>query len=169
MLWQILGKEVVFVGKHISSWHRAHFPLELLAPPECVQIVHPHPCYRSRCHQNQPQQRGVRGLKDLIHHVHEGTWCIWVQIAWLAIQTTLPLSWRLFSIHPRVWCEFDDIYLIVILLMALLSTHMHQDPSFFGVSRASTTHGLILSWMCPFCNNSSTFSFNISCSLGLIR
>ncbi|PRQ22220.1 hypothetical protein RchiOBHm_Chr6g0247871 [Rosa chinensis] len=47
-------------------------------------------------------------------------------------------------------------YLIVILLMALLSTHILHVPSFFGVKSTGTAHGLMDSRINPFCNNSST-------------
>ena len=40
-------------------------------------------------------------------------------------------------------------YLMVIFLMARLSMHIRQVPSFFGTNMAGTTQGLILSWLTP--------------------
>ena len=60
-------------------------------------------------------------------------------------------------------------YLMVILLIALLSTHMHHEPSFFDMRRALTTHGLVLSLNNPLvissltCHCSSSFSFGLIC------
>jgi len=59
-------------------------------------------------------------------------------------------------------------YLIVILLMARLSTHILHDPSFLGVYSASIAQGLKLSRINPFCNNSHTCLCNSACSLGFI-
>jgi hypothetical protein len=39
----------------------------------------------------------------------------------------------------------ENLYLIMILLMAQLSIHIRQLASFFGVSKAGTTHELKLS------------------------
>lgn len=44
----------------------------------------------------------------------------------------------------------ENRYFTVILLMAQLSTHIRQLSSFFGVSSASTVHGLMLSHINPF-------------------
>ena len=40
-------------------------------------------------------------------------------------------------------------YLMVMLLKALLSMHMHQVPSFLGTNKAGTAHGLMLSRTYP--------------------
>lgn len=60
-------------------------------------------------------------------------------------------------------------YLTVILLIARLSTHMRQDPSFFEIRRAGTAQGLRLSSMWPLRRRSSTWRHNSPCSNGLIR
>ena len=56
-------------------------------------------------------------------------------------------------------------YLIVILLIAQLSTHICHDPSFFSVSRARIPQGLELSQIKPLVSNSSTCLFNSACSV----
>ncbi|EOY33325.1 Uncharacterized protein TCM_041283 [Theobroma cacao] len=47
-------------------------------------------------------------------------------------------------------------YLIVILFMARLSTHILHEPSFLGANKAGQAQGLLLSRTRPFSNNSST-------------
>jgi len=54
-------------------------------------------------------------------------------------------------------------YFIVILLIAWPSTHILQDPPFFGVKSARTAHGLKLSCTNPFSKSSSTFLAILSC------
>lgn len=75
-----------------------------------------------------------------------------------------PPSWSSRSLIRRIrkW------YLIVILLMAQLSTHILQLSSFFGVNRAGTTQGLILGWIWPFFSSFSIRWCKISYSCGLI-
>ncbi|KAK4549009.1 hypothetical protein RGQ29_032769 [Quercus rubra] len=58
-------------------------------------------------------------------------------------------------------------YFTMILLMAQLSTHILQVPSFFGVKSARTTEGLILSQKNPFLISSSTCLCNLACSVGV--
>jgi len=41
--------------------------------------------------------------------------------------------------------RIENLYPIMILLMARLLTHIHQLPPFFGVSKAWTSYGLKLS------------------------
>ena len=60
-------------------------------------------------------------------------------------------------------------YLIVILLISQLSTHILQLPSLFGVNKARRAQGLRLLQMFPRANNSSTCFFSSSCSRGFIR
>lgn len=47
-----------------------------------------------------------------------------------------------------------NLYLIVNLFMAQLSTHNLQDPSFLGANKVGTTQGLKLGCICPFVNKS---------------
>jgi len=59
--------------------------------------------------------------------------------------------------HPTylpIW--IGCLYLIVILLMALLSTHILIFPSFLGTNKASTAQGLKLSLTIPLASDSST-------------
>jgi len=63
---------------------------------------------------------------------------------------------------------FYYLYPTMISLTTQLSTRIHQLPSFFGVSKIGTTHGLKLSWIIPFFNNSSIFSLKISPTFELI-
>jgi len=51
--------------------------------------------------------------------------------------------------------------LTVILLMAQLCTHMHQLPSFLGVNRVDTTHGLMLSLIYLLLSSLSTWHCKI--------
>jgi len=60
------------------------------------------------------------------------------------------------------------LHLIVILLMALLSTHILILPSFWGTKRAGTTHGLKDSRIKPFSYNSSTCLWISIVSFGFI-
>ena len=60
-------------------------------------------------------------------------------------------------------------YLIVILLIARLSTHIYHDPSFFVVSRVGTPQGLKLSRIKPLVSNSSTCLFNSACSAVMVH
>ena len=50
-----------------------------------------------------------------------------------------------------------NLYLIVILLMALESLHILQVPSFFGIKNISTKHGLRIYMISPLSNNSFTW------------
>lgn len=63
--------------------------------------------------------------------------------------------------------DMGYLYLIVILLIAWLSMHMHHAPSFLGVRRAGNAHGLILPLTKPFLIQ-SVILCNSSCSKGLI-
>jgi len=56
-----------------------------------------------------------------------------------------------------------NLYLTVIRLMAQLSTHILQLPSFFGMNNAGTTQGLKLYLIKPFCINSSTCLLSSAC------
>ena len=60
-------------------------------------------------------------------------------------------------------------YLIVILLIALLSIHILQEPSFLGVKRAGIAQGLILAQMYPLSRNSWTYFCNSSFSFGALQ
>jgi len=59
-------------------------------------------------------------------------------------------------------------YLIVILLLTRLSTHIRHDPSFLGVNMAGIVQELKLSRINPFCNSSHTCLCNLACLLGFI-
>lgn len=59
-------------------------------------------------------------------------------------------------------------YLTVILLMALLSTHIRHSPFFLGTESVGTAHGLKDSLMSPFLNNSPTCLRISLVSLGLV-
>lgn len=61
-----------------------------------------------------------------------------------------------------------NLYFIVLLLMARLSMHILQVPSFLGVSNAGTAQGLMLSRISSFRTNSITCRLSSSCSAGLI-
>ena len=60
-------------------------------------------------------------------------------------------------------------YLILMLLITLLYTHIHHDLSFFGVNNAGTAHGLVLSLIKPLSTKSSTCLLSSTCSVGFIR
>ena len=61
------------------------------------------------------------------------------------------------------------LYLIVILFMALLSTHMRMLPSILRTKRAGTVHGLRDSHTSPFETSSSTCRWISSVSFGFIK
>ena len=61
-----------------------------------------------------------------------------------------------------------NLYFIVILFIALLSTHILHVPSFFGTNNVRTAHGLMLSLTSPLFISSSICFFNSACSVGLV-
>ena len=82
------------------------------------------------------------------------------------------VSWpghpRYLKIKKKIKKIKKNRYSLLILLTVLLSTHIFQDPSFFGTSREGTAQGLLLSQISPLLSNSSTCLVSSSCSLGLI-
>jgi len=63
--------------------------------------------------------------------------------------------------------KIENLYLMVILFIALKSTHIHQVPSFLSIKRVGTKHGLKLSQIDPQLSNSWTYYWNSFDSLGL--
>ena len=61
-----------------------------------------------------------------------------------------------------------NLYLILILLMALESVHILQPPSFFGLSTVGTAQGLRVSLINPLSSNSCTCFLTSSFSAGVI-
>ena len=61
-----------------------------------------------------------------------------------------------------------NMYLMVILLISLESTHMHHPPSLFGMSNVGTTHELKLSFINPLSKSSCTYFFIFPFSRGVI-
>ena len=62
-----------------------------------------------------------------------------------------------------------NLYFILILLIAWLSTHIRHEPSFLGVRRAGPTHGLMLICIRPYSKSFATCHRISSLSFGLIR
>ena len=62
-----------------------------------------------------------------------------------------------------------NLYLIVILLIALESIHFCHSPPFLGAKTVGIAQGLKLSLINPLSNSSFTYFLISSLSLGLIR
>ena len=63
----------------------------------------------------------------------------------------------------------ENLYFTVILLIAQLSTHIRHQPSFLGVRRTDTAHGLMLIYIHPCSRSSATCRRISSLSFGLIQ
>ena len=104
-------------------------------------------------------------LKVIFHLSPGCIWIWWYSLLKSIFEKIVALNnWSSMSSNHGI----GNLYPTMISLMARLSIHMRQLPSFFGISKAGTKHGLNLSWIIIFFSNSSIFYLKISLSFGLI-